>query len=97
MGKILGAKNASFAPFLTKNDHFYQDRLGTNIGISTQKEINACFAGMLLDEESGVRSQDAMYCMAGVSLNLVYGRSYAWSWFKENWDALFEKFGTGGR
>jgi hypothetical protein len=52
---------------------------------------------MLLDEESGVRSQDAMYCMAGVSLNLVYGRSYAWSWFKENWDALFEKFGTGGR
>ena len=29
-------------------------------------------------------------------MNLVYGRAFAWQWMKDNWDALFEKFGTGG-
>jgi hypothetical protein len=39
-----GLKNAILAPFLYKNDHFYQDRLGTNIGKALKKEwrFQAC-------------------------------------------------------
>ena len=32
-----GAEN-SFAPLLYKNDHFYQDRLGTNIGKTPKRD-----------------------------------------------------------
>ena len=52
---------------------------------------------MVLDTEaSGVRPQDSMYCVAGVALNLQHGRAFAWEWMKANWEALFEKYGTGG-
>ena len=37
-------KRISFAPFDTKNASFYQDRLGTNIGESTQKKMTRCGA-----------------------------------------------------
>ena len=41
---------------------------------------------MVLDTDaSGVRPQDSMYCVVGVALNLVHGRSFAWQWMKDNW------------
>ena len=98
-------------------------RLLQSLGSTKDEATMEKVLGMLLDDESGVRSQDAMYCMAGVSMNLVstvpddapwyrlrrepyltfcdpraqvYGRAFAWKWFKDNFDALFQKFGTGG-
>lgn len=71
-------------------------RLLQSLGSTKDEAIMAKILGMLLDDDSGVRSQDSMYCIAGVALNLVYGRAFAWSWMKTNWDALFQKFGTGG-
>jgi hypothetical protein len=42
-----GAKNASFAmAFNTENDHFYQDRLRTNIAEKALKQRDAFYAGV---------------------------------------------------
>jgi hypothetical protein len=38
-----GKKNAILAPFLYKNDHFYQDRLGTNIVLGKALKKEWCF------------------------------------------------------
>ncbi|WOG89386.1 hypothetical protein DCAR_0208624 [Daucus carota subsp. sativus] len=39
-----------------------------------------------------VREQDAIYVTAGISLE---GRETAWTWFKEKWDSIVTKWGTG--
>ncbi|XP_031388911.1 aminopeptidase M1-like [Punica granatum] len=39
-----------------------------------------------------VRNQDIVYGLAQISLE---GRETAWKWFKENWDFILKKYGTG--
>lgn len=43
----------------------------------------------LVSEE--VREQDVVYGLAGISFE---GRHRAWEWFKENWEPIFNKYGT---
>jgi hypothetical protein len=65
-----GAKNAPFAPFCAKSDHFYQDRLGTNIGKALKKRC--VFAGPNHGTGSGTCTPGNMdidyWCMSEMEL-----------------------------
>ncbi|XP_053689558.1 puromycin-sensitive aminopeptidase [Sabethes cyaneus] len=72
--------------------HEEKDRLSRALGSSQQADILRKVIDFAMSNE--VRSQDSVFVLASVAMN-PKGRDMMWSYFKENWKVLLDRYEGG--